>query len=76
MENRRSQLDSAFGSRYGWTVERYWQSGSFSARPGAGGARSALMELEIQILDFIRRIPGVEVFSDELPGRGRGVCGI
>ncbi|WP_137726515.1 hypothetical protein [Prescottella subtropica] len=74
--DRRSKLDSEFGSRYGWTVERDWQSGSFSALPGDGGARPALKELEIQVLDFIRRIPGVQVFSDGLPGRGRGVCGI
>ncbi|MFD6897249.1 hypothetical protein ACFWB0_22250 [Rhodococcus sp. NPDC060086] len=74
--NRRSQLDSEFGSRYGWAIERDWQSGSFSAIPGDDGARPALRELEIQVLDFVRRIPGVQVFSDELPGRGRGVCGI
>ena len=75
-ENRRSKLDSEFGSRYGWAIERDWQSDSFSAIPSAHGARPALKELEIQVLDFIRRIPGVQVFSDELPGRGRGVCGI
>ncbi|MCD5422671.1 hypothetical protein LRS71_24480 [Rhodococcus pyridinivorans] len=74
--NRRSQLDSEFGSRYGWAVERDWQSGSFSAIASARGARPALKELEIQVLRFIRSIPGVQVFSDELPDRGRGVCGI
>lgn len=73
--NRRAQIASEYGKRYGWTIVRDWQSPPISGVRHEGAARSELSELEQRLIRIIRRIPGMQVFSDELPNRGRGVSG-
>lgn len=73
--NRRARISSEFGKRYGWAIVRDWQSSQFSAVRREGARRSELAELEQRLLRIIRRIPGMRVYSDELPNRGRRATG-
>jgi hypothetical protein len=73
--NRRQQLTTEFGRRYGWSITRDWQSGLVCAIRHPNTPRSTLGDLEIRLRTFVSRQDGVQVFSDQLPRRGRGTSG-
>ncbi|WAM19500.1 hypothetical protein [Rhodococcus sp. JS3073] len=72
---RRGKLVTDFGDRYGWRIIRHWQSTPVSALRLEATPRSELGDLEIRLKEFARQPDGVSVFSDQLPNRGRRVCG-
>jgi hypothetical protein len=72
---RRKELAADFDVLYGWEIVRDWQSNLVSTLRLEDTPRSELCDLEIRLKDFARQTQDVSVFSDQLPNRGRRICG-